>query len=226
MGTTLTAYLDSFLFVYFPYIAAGVFLAGLCYRVSRNNSSVQALSSQFLSNDKSIKWGSNLFHYAIIMVFVGHIFGLLAPEALYSWLMTNETKRILAIIMGGLFGSIALLGIVLLMLRRFTNIRVKAKSSFADYFIVILIFFQVVTGLLGTTVTIQSPLESYMNIDHWAQSLFIFLPNSSDYLIDTNIIHKIHIVSGFIILIIFPFTKLMHMVAVPIKNILKSFVVK
>ena len=114
-----TAWIYSVLFAYLPYVAFGIFIAGLIWRIRHANPTIQALSTQFLSNDKMIKWGSPLFHFAVIGVFFGHIFGLLAPEPLYIWLMSNETKRLLAIIMGGAAGIIALIGITLMMVRRF-----------------------------------------------------------------------------------------------------------
>ena len=200
-------------------VAFGIFIAGLIWRIRHANPTIQALSTQFLSNDKMIKWGSPLFHFAVIGVFFGHIFGLLAPEPLYIWLMSNETKRLLAIIMGGAAGIVA--GITLMMIRRFSNERVSVRSSFADKAIVVLIFVQILTGLLGTYVTSQSPLEAYMTIDHWAQGLFIFKPDSWIHLLDTSLIHKIHILLGFLIVIVFPFTKLMHMVATPIQYLFR-----
>lgn len=215
-----TAWIYSVLFAYLPYVAFGIFIAGLIWRIRHANPTIQALSTQFLSNDKMIKWGSPLFHFAVIGVFFGHIFGLLAPEPLY-WLMSNETKRLLAIIMGGAAGIVAFAGITLMMIRRFSNERVSVRSSFADKAIVVLIFVQILTGLLGTYVTSQSPLEAYMTIDHWAQGLFIFKPDSWIHLLDTSLIHKIHILLGFLIVIVFPFTKLMHMVATPIQYLFR-----
>ena len=198
-----TAWIYSVLFAYLPYVAFGIFIAGLIWRIRHANPTIQALSTQFLSNDKMIKWGS------------------LAPEPLYIWLMSNETKRLLAIIMGGAAGIIALIGITLMMVRRFSNERGSVRSSFADKAIVVLIFVQILTGLLGTYVTSQSPLEAYMTIDHWAQGLFIFKPDSWIHLLDTSLIHKIHILLGFLIVIVFPFTKLMHMVATPLQYLFR-----
>ena len=120
---------------------------------------MQAYSTQFLSNDPLLKWGSDLFHVGIILVFFGHIFGLLAPEWSYDWLITNEQKRQLAIVMGSGAGLITLVGICLLTLRRFTNSRVVANSHFGDYLFVVLIFLQIVTGLMGTVETVNSDLD-------------------------------------------------------------------
>ena len=205
-----TAWIYSVLFAYLPYVAFGIFIAGLIWRIRHANPTIQALSTQFLSNDKMIKWGSPLFHFAVIGVFFGHMLGLRAPEPLYIWLMSNETK-----------GLLALIGITHMMVRRFSNERVSVRSSFADKAIVVLIFVQILTGLLGTYVTSQSPLEAYMTIDHWAQGLFIFKPDSWIHLLDTSLIHKIHILLGFLIVIVFPFTKLMHMVATPLQYLFR-----
>ena len=80
---TISDYLNNFLLGYLPYIALGVFVTGFIYRIRHRNNTIQATSSQFISNDTSIRLGSPLFHYAIILVFLGHIFGLLTPEWLY-----------------------------------------------------------------------------------------------------------------------------------------------
>lgn len=221
--TTITDYLNNFFLGYLPYIALGVFTAGFIYRAVKHNNTIQATSSQFISNDKSIRWGSTLFHYAIILVFLGHIFGLLTPEWLYTWLISNETKRLLAIIMGSLSGIAALTGITILALRRFTNIRVRTTGQLQDYIIVALLLFQIALGLWGTYITTQSPLEDYMAMEHWAQGIVIFEPDSWKYIAHQSWVYKLHIINGFLIFIVFPFTKLMHMVMVPVHFVIDSF---
>ncbi len=216
-------YLNNFFLGYLPYIALGVFISGLLYRIYHRNNTIQVTSSQFISKDKNLFWGSTLFHYAIIMVFFGHIFGLLAPEWMYIWLISNETKRLLAIIMGGSSGIVALIGIALLTYRRFTNKKVQNTGKLQDYIIVSLLLMQIALGLWGTYITSQSPLEDYLAMEHWAQGLVIFKPNAWKYIIDADLVYKLHIVNGFFICIIFPFTKLMHMVMIPINYALDHF---
>lgn len=220
---TSSDYLNSFFLGYLPYIAMAVFVTGLIYRICRRNNTIQVTSSQFVSKDKSVFWGSTLFHYAIIMVFFGHLFGLLAPEWMYRWLMTNETKRMLAIIMGSISGGVALIGIIMLTYRRFTNKRVKATGKPQDYLIVSLLLFQIALGLWGTHITAQAPLQDYLDMEHWAQGTAIFKPNSWEHIVDADMVFKLHIVNGFLICIIFPFTKLMHMVMVPINYAIDYF---
>ena len=216
-------YLNNFFLGYLPYVALSVLATGLIYRTIRRNNTIQASSSQFISNDKSLRWGSTLFHYAILLVLLGHILGLLTPEWLYNWFMTNETKRLLAILMGSISGAAALVGITLLVVRRFSNKRVWATSKIQDYVIVVLLLVQISLGLWCTYITTQSSLEDYMAMEYWAQGIFIFEPDSWKYIADADLIYKIHIVNGFLIFIIFPFTKLMHMIMVPVLYAIDHF---
>jgi nitrate reductase gamma subunit len=216
-------YLNNFFLGYLPYVALTVLATGLIYRTIRRNNTIQASSSQFISNDKSLRWGSTLFHYAILLVLLGHILGLLTPEWLYNWFMTNEIKRLLAILMGSISGAAALVGITLLVVRRFSNKRVWATSKIQDYVIVVLLLVQISLGLWCTYITTQSSLEDYMAMEYWAQGIFIFEPDSWKYIADADLIYKLHIVNGFLIFIIFPFTKLMHMIMVPVLYAIDHF---
>lgn len=215
--------LNNFFLGYLPYISVAVFVTGVGYKVYRRNNTIQATSSQFVSNDKNVLWGSTLFHFAIVMVVVGHILGLFTPEWLYTLLVSNETKRLLAMIMGALSGIVALIGITMLVMRRFMNKRVRATSKPQDYIIASLILLQILLGLWGTYITSQSPLETYMAMDHWAQGIAILEPDAWRYVADVDVIYKLHFVNGFLIFMIFPFTKLMHMIMVPINYALDHF---
>jgi respiratory nitrate reductase, gamma subunit len=220
---TISDYLNNFFLGYLPYIALAVFITGVLYRVYRRNNTIQATSSQFVSKDKGILWGSTIFHFAILFVLLGHIFGLLTPEWLYTLVISNETKRLLAVIMGFLSGIIALVGITMLTIRRFTNKRVQATGKLQDYIIVSLLLLQIALGLWGTYITTQSPLEDYLAMDYWAQGIAIFKPESWRYIADADLVYKLHLVNGFLIFMIFPFTKLMHMVMVPVNYTLDYF---
>lgn len=220
---TTADFLNNFFLGYLPYIALSVIFAGTVYRAVTKNNTIQATSSQFISKDKTLTWGSNLFHYAIIFVFFGHIFGLLTPEWSYNWLITNETKRMLAIIFGSLSGIVALVGITMLAIRRFTNVKVRATGKFQDDLIISLLLLQIALGLWSTYITSQTSLADYMAMEHWAQGIFVFEPDSWKHIAHVDVIYKLHIVNGFLIFILFPFTKLMHMVAAPFKYAIDYF---
>lgn len=214
-------YLNNLLLGYLPYIALAVFVFGTWYRWQVSNRTVQASSSQFFRRDRKMGWGSMLFHFAILMVLFGHVFGLLTPPWLYRLVMSDETKRLLAIVMGSASGIVALVGITMLFVRRCTDVRVRANSSFQDYFIAALILAQIALGLVGTYITARSPIEEYMSLDYWAQGLVWFEPDAWKYIASIDIVYKLHIINGFLIFILFPYTKLVHMVVAPVFYLLK-----
>lgn len=214
-------FFDNLFLVYFPYIALTVFVAGILFYILKSNNTIQAKSTQFLSNDKGVKWGSAIFHYSILMVLVGHIFGLLVPEKVYTIVMTTETKYILAIIFGTLSGVLALIGIAMLLWRRFNNEMVRVNSTPHDFIIAALLLLQIVIGLMCTYITAHSSIENYVSLDEWAQDLVLLKPDSWLHITNVHWIYKLHIVNGFLIFMIFPYSKLMHMVATPVRYILK-----
>ncbi len=214
-------YLNNLLFGYLPYVAVSAFIIGVLYHLFISDKTIHATSTLFLKKDKWITWGSPMFHYGIILVFFGHVFGLFTPPALIEVFMSLETKRMIAISMGSAAGLIAFIGITMLFLRKFTDIRIRNTSSFQDYFIVILILIQIALGLLSTYNTSRSPLSDYLALDYWAQGMAWFQPDAWRYITTTELIYKIHIINGFFIFILFPYTKLMHMIKVPVMYMLR-----
>lgn len=206
-------YINNLLFTYLPLIALAIFWFGLITRLFLMNKTVQAESTQFLAN-KKVKLGSNLFHIGIIFVFFGHL-TLFIPEWLYHLVMTTETKRIIALTMGTFFGIMAIVGMTILIVRRFNDPRIKANSSFQDYFIIILLLVEALLGLSAVAGTATTPVEKYVALSEWAQAVVTFQPDAGALLSGHSIQYKIHIVIGLLIFMIFPYTKLMHILVYP-----------
>ncbi len=134
-------YLDTFAFQFYPYIALAVFFIGSWVRFDRSMYTWRTGSSQMLS-DKGMRIGSNLFHLGILAILGGHLVGLLTPHALYEGLITAPQKQLLAMVAGGVFGVVCLIGITILTVRRLTNPRVKATGTTGDTVILLLLFAQ------------------------------------------------------------------------------------
>ena len=213
-------YINNILFTYLPHVAIAIFLFGIVTRLIIGNKTVQAESTQFLA-DKRVKLGSNLFHVGIIFVFFGHL-TLFIPEWLYHMVMTTETKRIIALSMGSFFGLMAVVGMTILIFRRSTDPRIKENSSFQDYFIIILLLVEAIVGLTAVAETATAPIEKYAALSHWAQAVITFQPDAGVILANHPIQFKIHIVTGLFIFMIFPYTKLMHMLVYPFVYIFRS----
>jgi len=214
-------FINNFLFTYFPHIAMTIFWVGLVTRLVKSSKTIKANSTQFLSN-RNMRWGNNLFHYGIIMVFFGHFLGLFTPSEVYHLVMTTATKKVLAVIMGSLFGGLTLAGIIILIRRRFTKNRIRFNSSPQDYFIIFLLLAEVVLGIISITISAASGVENYAELGVWAQKVITFQPDAGAIIAGHDIIYKLHIVIGLLIFIIFPFTKLMHILTFPLAYYLRS----
>ncbi|MDD2474522.1 MAG: respiratory nitrate reductase subunit gamma [Dysgonamonadaceae bacterium] len=213
-------YINNFFFTYLPHIALAIFFFGLVTRLILINKSVQAESTQFLA-DKKVKLGSNLFHIGIIFVFFGHL-TLFIPEWLYHLVMTTETKRIIALSMGSFFGIMAIVGMLILVSRRFSDPRIKANSSIQDYLIIFLLLVEALIGLTAVAETATGPIEKYAALSEWAQAVVTFQPDAGAIIAGHSIQYKLHIVTGLFIFMIFPYTKLMHILVYPFVYIFRS----
>ncbi|WP_305907193.1 respiratory nitrate reductase subunit gamma [Methylomarinum sp. Ch1-1] len=210
--------MNTLLFGYYPYIAMTVFLLGSLARFERDQFSWRTGSSQLLSSDDAFRRGNNLFHIGILLLFFGHFIGLLTPPAVYHSLgISTSAKQILAVIAGGIFGGICLAGIYPLIRRRLTDPRVRATSSRMDIFILLLIGFQLVLGLLTLPVSIYHyDGSSMLLLSEWAQRIVTFRSGAADVIADINFLFKLHLFFGITLFLVFPFSRLVHIWSVPL----------
>lgn len=210
--------MHEFLFGTYPYIALTVLIVGSIARYERDPFTWKSSSSQLLRR-KQLLWGSILFHVGVLVIFFGHLIGLLTPIAIFDALgISHGAKQVLAIIAGGVAGTMALAGGAMLMHRRLTDPRIRATSSFADIGILALLVAQLVLGLVTILVSLQHldghEMTTFMA---WAQGIFTFDGQAASYIEHANIIFKLHLFLGLTILLVFPFTRLVHMLSVPLR---------
>ena len=215
-------YINQFFFGIYPYIAITVFFLGSLLRYDRDQYTWKASSSQLLSK-KDMRLGSNLFHIGIIMLFFGHLMGLLTPHWAYAFMISAGTKQLLAMTAGGIFGLTCLAGMILLIRRRMLDARIKATSQATDLPILLILFVQLVLGLLTIPFSAQHmDGSSMMALASWAQHLVTFQGDAASFVIGEAFIFKIHLVLGLTILLVFPFTRLVHVWSVPIQYLTRT----
>jgi nitrate reductase gamma subunit len=56
----------------------------------------------------------------------------------------------------------------------------------------------------------------------WAQGIFTFRAGASDLIRDVAPVFKLHLFLGLTILLIFPFTRLVHMLSAPVRYVWRS----
>lgn len=209
-------YLHYLIYGYYPYLAGTVFLVGSLLRYDHGQYTWKAHSSQILSK-KNMRLASNLFHVGILVIFFGHLFGMLTPHWIYSPFLSAGNKQILAIVIGGIAGLMTLVGGAMLLYRRLTNPRVKATTSFMDNLILALIVVQAALGLVTILFSLGHLEGSVMlTLASWAQAIVFFNGGAANYLQAVPWIYKVHIFLGLTIILLFPFTRLVHIWSVPL----------
>lgn len=218
----MSYYLNEFLFGIYPYIALVVMFGGSILRYDQNQYSWKADSSQLIAS-RGLRVGSNLFHVGIILLFFGHLVGLLTPEWLYELAITPATKQMLAMVAGGIFGTLCFIGMTILLHRRLTNPRVRATSKPADLLILVILYVQLILGLATIPFSAQHlDGSSMVALAEWAQHIVTFRGGAADYVAGQGIVFKLHIVLGLTIFLIFPFTRLVHVFSAPFKYLFRS----
>jgi len=209
--------LNQFVFGVYPYIALTVLAVGSVVRFDREQYTWRSGSSQLLRR-RQLVLGSNLFHVGVLAIFAGHVVGLLTPIAVFEWLgVPHSAKQMLAVVAGGIAGVIALAGGLLLLHRRLFDPRIRATSSFGDTAILLILVLQLFLGVGSIPFSLQHPDGSEMlKFMAWAQGIFSFKADSAAFVADAAWIFKAHLALGMTILLVFPFTRLVHMLSAPV----------
>lgn len=210
-------WINTALFGLYPYVCLSVFLVGSLLRFDRSQYTWRSQSSQLLRRRQLI-WGSNLFHAGILVIFAGHAAGLLTPVVVFEWLGISHTfKQIMAMSVGGVAGVLCFIGLVMLLVRRLSDPRIRKTSSFSDIAILVLLLAQLTLGLSSIFVSLHHLDGGEMvKLMTWAQHIVTFRPGAADYVTDVSLIFKCHLVLGMTIFLVFPFTRLVHVWSAPI----------
>ncbi len=213
----MTDWANTFLFGIYPYVCLTVFLVGSIIRFDREQYSWRSQSSQLLRR-RQLTWGSNLFHVGILIIFFGHLGGLLTPVAFFDWVgISHGAKQMMAIVVGGTAGTLCMIGLVMLIHRRLFDARIRVTSSFGDIAVLLILFVQLALGLASIPVSLDHLDGSEMVLlMSWAQHIVTFRAGAADFATSVAPIFKAHLVLGMTIFLIFPFTRLVHIWSAPI----------
>ena len=210
--------LNNFFFITFPYVAILIFFIGGFYRFFYKRYKVSSLSSQFLEG-KKLFWGSVPFHFGLMVVFFGHLVAFLFPRTLLLW--NQIPVRLFILETTALVFSFSLIyGLIRLFIRRTTNDRILVVTNKMDIVLELLLILQCVSGV-------------YIAMGHrWGSSWFATV--LSPYLwsiVKFNpqieavsampMVVKLHIIGAFLILLVIPFSRLIHMFAMPLHYIFR-----
>lgn len=218
--TTLVNLFNNFFFIALPYIAVIVFLVGTIYRYRSTKFGYSSLSSQFLEG-KKLFWGSIPFHIGILVVFLGHLTAFLFPRETLLW--NSEPVRLIILeVSAFIFGLSVLFGLITLFIRRITNDRLRAVTTKMDIFIELALIIELILGCwiaLGYrwgSSWFAADLSPYL----WS---IVKLSPQIDAVSAMPVVIKLHIITAFSIILIFPFTRLVHLLVAPLHYITRPY---
>lgn len=212
--------LDSFLFAVLPYLALVVLIVGLIWRYAANRFSFSSLSSQFLEN-RQLFWGSVPWHYGIILVLLGHLVAIVLPSGVKAF---DGAPLRLYILEGTALalGLTLLVGLVVLLVRRGTKPNVRRVTTAMDIVLLALLLIQVVSGVLTAVLYRWGSAWFVQTATPYIWSIFKFSPDVSQ-MTALPFISQLHAVNSFVLVGILPFTRLVHMISIPIAYLWRPY---
>lgn len=211
---------DNFCFVILPYAATLLAVVFTIIRYRKSGFSYSSLSSQFLESGE-LFFGSVSWHFGILVILAGHLAGFVMPSRV---LWFNSVPARLYILEGValLFGFLCLVGIVSLMARRASVPRIRAVTSAVDVLVLFLLFVQVFLGVWTALYYRWGSSWYATSAVPYLRSLFLFQPDLK-MIVPLPIIVKLHIINVFLLIAIFPFSRLVHMLVVPIAYLWRPY---
>jgi nitrate reductase gamma subunit len=212
--------LNAFLFVAFPYVAVIIFVVGVIYRRRQKGFTVSSLSSQFLEGGR-LFWGSVPFHVGLLVVLLEHLILFLLPDTVVAW--NRVPLRLITLeVTVFIFGVSVVTGLVALLYRRLTNRRVRAVTTPMDVAIELLLLLQV---LLGCFIALRYRWGSSWfpaSLSPYLWSLVKLAPDTAA-VTALPVFIRLHIVGAFVIVLMVPFTRLVHFVVAPLNYLVRPY---
>jgi nitrate reductase gamma subunit len=212
MFDSLYQYLETFLFQSLPYMVMVTAILGTIYRYVSRQFTYSSLSSQFLENRHHF-WGSVPFHYGILTITAGHFIGLLFPRSVLLWNAVPVRLAILEV-SAFIFALLTLVGLVNLVLRRFMDSKSRIVTSRLDWVVYALLLLQVVTGLWIAIFHGWGSSWYASSAAPYLWSLFTLQPDIT-FVTPLPFAAKAHIVGAWVVIGIFPFSRLVHILVIP-----------
>jgi len=203
---------DTILFAVFPYMAIVLAIVGGVYRYRTSRFSYSTLGSQLLENRK-LFWGSVPWHYGIVVVLLAHLIGFLMPG---MWASITSAPAALYTIetVGFAFGLAALVGLCVLIVRRYITPRILAVTSPMDGVLLVALLVQVALGIYVSLVY-RWGADWYVDTAvPWLISLVSLNPQTH-YVSSLPGVVKAHMLTGFVVILLFPFSRLVHLIMFP-----------
>jgi nitrate reductase gamma subunit len=203
-------YVNTLLFGIYPYVCLVILLIGSLIRFDREPYTWKSDSSQMLRTGQ-LRLGSNLFHYGIIVVIIGHFVGFLAPHWAVDWALDPVAHQLLAMVVGGIAGAIAIIGLSILIYRRLADPRIRLNSRKWDIAVTFMLWLQLALGLLTVPLSaFHMDGVLFETLTSYVKGIVTLNGSAAALMIDVPLTYKLHVLLGFTLFLISPFTRMIH----------------
>ncbi len=221
--------MNTFLWVVFPYLAIGAFVAGLIWRYRYDKFGWTTRSSQLYEN-RLLRIGSPLFHFGLLLAIVGHAMGLIIPKAWTDAIGIEQDLYHLAAVGGGVTAGLMItVGFIILVFRRRTTSSVFQATTVNDKVMYLILGLVILLGMWNTLSTaIGEFIGDHYNyregVSPWFRSIFTLSPNP-DLIAAAPFQFQAHAFLAFLLLMIWPFTRLVHVFSAPFGYVNRPYIV-
>ncbi|ETJ98101.1 respiratory nitrate reductase subunit gamma [Propionimicrobium lymphophilum] len=219
---------ETFFWMGFPYLALVMLIVGLVWRYRYDKFGWTSRSSQ-LQESALLRWASPMFHFGILFVGLGHVMGLLIPKSWTEALgVSNHAYHFVATIGGAAAGVMTIVGLIGLLYRRLVTKSVRFATTKNDIFMYVLLCLPIGLGFWATLqnqiLGVPGGYDYRETISPWLRSILSFQPQPELIaMVPTSF--KLHIIAGFLLFAIWPFTRLVHVVSAPVMYPTRPYVV-
>lgn len=219
---------ETFLWVGFPWIAVAAFVIGIIWRWRTDQFGWATHSSQIYES-RLLRLSSPLFHWGMVFVLIGHLMGLAIPKSWTTAVGISEAAyHLIATIPGTIAGVAVLVGLAGLIYRRVVNRTVFLSTSRSDKVMFLLLGAALVSGFIATVSTqVFGGPHGYdyrETISPWLRQIMIFQAQP-ELMADVPWEFKVHVVAGFTLIALWPFTRLVHAFSAPVGYVTRPYIV-
>lgn len=207
--------MDGFFFIGLPYLAIVLAIGAGAYRYFTNRYTYSSLSSQILEN-RRLFWGSVPWHYGITLILFAHLFAAFLP-GVTEWLLGGEIRRLVLELTGMAIGLYALFGLIVLIARRLAPHSLpQVATTYMDGVLLFVLLVQVASGVGVAIFNRWGGLWYVRTAVPWFWSLADLHPDVST-VSSLPVLPSLHFVTGFVVILLFPFSRLAHVVMFPLQ---------
>jgi nitrate reductase gamma subunit len=140
----------------------------------------------------------------------------------WAALVSDPTRLYVLEVIGLALSLLAFVGLAVLLVRRLAVPRVRAVTTSMDWVLVLALAAQMALGIwiaLGYRWGSQWYVHTAVP---WLHSLVKLNPKP-EYMVSLPTVVQVHAIGGFLLIALFPFTRLVHVVTVPVTYLWRSY---